>query len=73
MAAIAAMAYLVATFFPLIESIADWARLSPWHYYYETNPLATGVDWGNIGVMTVIAAVVYLMAWMVYRRRDLPG
>jgi ABC-2 type transport system permease protein len=72
-AAIAGVAYLVATFFPLIDSVSDWARLSPWHYYYETNPLATGADWGNIGVMAAIAAVTYVVAWYVYSRRDLPG
>jgi ABC-2 type transport system permease protein len=72
-AAVAGVAYLVATFFPLIEALADWARVSPWHYYYESNPLATGVDWGNVGVMAAIAAVTYTAAWYVYSKRDLPG
>ena len=72
-AAVGGVAYLVATFFPLIEGLADWAELSPWHYYYSTNPLANGADWGHLGVMTAIAAVVYAAAWLVYRKRDLPG
>ena len=72
-AAIGGIAYLVATFFPLIDGLSGWAELSPWHYYYSTNPLANGADWGHLGVMLVIAAALYLAAWAVYRRRDLPG
>lgn len=72
-AAIAGVAYLVATFFPLIDSLERWAELSPWHYYYSTNPLANGADWGHLGVMAVITAGTALAGWYIYARRDLPG
>jgi ABC-2 type transport system permease protein len=71
--AMAVVFYLIASFFPIIETLADWAQISPWHFYYSSNPLANGVDWTHVGLMAGISAVLYLTAWYVFTKRDLPG
>jgi ABC-2 type transport system permease protein len=71
---LAGLAYVVAAFLPLSDSFGVWAKLSPWYYYLgNTNPLESGVDWGGIGIMAAIAAVLFVAAGYVFTRRDLPG
>lgn len=72
-AGFAGVAFIVATFMPIFEGYAEWAKVSPWYFFYGNNPLANGVNWTDIAVMAVISAGLYVLGWFIYLRRDLPG
>lgn len=68
---IAFVAYMVSVLLPINADLADWARLSPWHYYWAGNPLVNGIDWADVGVMTLIGLVMFGLGVFVFTRRDL--
>ena len=72
-AGVALVAYAWATFAPLSEGLADWAWLSPWDWYYGHNPLANGFDWPSVLALLALNAVLFGIAVLAFRRRDLPG
>ncbi len=70
---IAGVAYIWATMLPLFEAVADWAKVSPWYYYWGDNPMINGVNWGYIATMAVITVVLFGVAGYLFTKRDLPG
>ncbi|MCZ7534233.1 MAG: ABC transporter permease [Acidimicrobiia bacterium] len=70
---IAGVAYILAAMLPLFEGAADWAKISPWFYYWGDNPLVGGVNWGYIGIMAAITAALFVAAGYLFTKRDLPG
>ncbi|MCH9816626.1 MAG: ABC transporter permease [Actinomycetia bacterium] len=70
---VALVAYAWASFAPLSEGLADWAWLSPWHWYYGSNPLANGFDWPALAALLGLNFVLFVIALLAFRRRDLPG
>jgi ABC-2 type transport system permease protein len=50
---------------------AWWGALSPFHYYLGSDPLRTGMDWGNAAVLTVLTIVLIALAFPSFDRRDL--
>jgi ABC-2 type transport system permease protein len=50
---------------------AWWGALSPFHYYLGSDPLRTGMDWGNAAILTVGTVVLIALAFPVFERRDL--
>jgi ABC-2 type transport system permease protein len=63
--------YLVDGFFPLSDSLAGWARWTPWYYYLSSDPLGTGLDWGHAGVLTALFVVLVIAAVVAFDRRDI--
>ena len=55
------------------ERLADWARLSPFYYYANGDPLANGLQWGNAAVLLVISVVLVAAAIPLFQRRDVRG
>ena len=47
--------------------------MSPWYYFYGSNPLANGLNWADVGVMAAISVGLYGIGWFLYVKRDLPG
>lgn len=72
-AAVAGVAFIVATFMPVFAGYEGWAKASPWHYFFGSNPLANGVDWAHIAVMAGVGILLYVIGWFIFARRDLPG
>jgi beta-exotoxin I transport system permease protein len=70
---IAFVAYMVSVLLPINADLADWAKLSPWYYYWGDSPLVNGINWVNLGVMATIGLVMFLLAVLVFRRKDLRG
>ncbi|KAA3639824.1 MAG: hypothetical protein DWP92_04125 [Armatimonadetes bacterium] len=70
---VAGVAYIVATMLPLFEGVADWARISPWYYYWGDNPMIHGVNWVYIGIMAAITAALFSITGYLLTKRDLPG
>ena len=50
---------------------AWWGALSPFHYYLGSDPLKTGMDWGNAAILTVLTIVLIALAFPAFERRDL--
>ncbi len=64
-------AYLVDSFFPLNDRLADWARLSPYHYYLGGDPLNRGMAWGDAAVLAALFVVLVGFAVAAFQRRDI--
>ncbi len=55
----------------LNDSIAGWARWSPFYYYLTSDPLVSGLRWSHAAVLAGLAAgLVALAAWL-FAQRDL--
>ena len=70
---LALVAYMLQSFLPLSASYADWAALSPFHYFLRSDPLGTGMAWGDAGVLLAVFLVLVALAVPAFERRDLRG
>ena len=65
--------YFANAFLPVNERLADWARLSPFYYYGDGDPLVNGLDVGNAAVLLVVGLVILAVAVPLFQRRDVAG
>ena len=63
--------YVINTTLPMNPDLADWARISPFHWYGAANPLENGADWGNVAILLVGSAVLLAASFPLFTRRDL--
>jgi ABC-2 type transport system permease protein len=63
--------HLVNSFASLNDSLAGWARVSPFSYYLNTHPLENGMDWGNGAILAGLAVVLVALSVFLFQRRDL--
>lgn len=63
--------YLGASLLPLIEDLADLARIFPWYYFSGSQPAINGLDWVHTAVLTGMVAVFFAIAYVGVGRRDL--
>lgn len=71
--AFAVAGFLVNGFAPLVDAI-EWLKyLSPFHYYEGSDPIANGIDVGDLAVLAGAAIVMTAAAATLIRRRDLRG
>ena len=73
-----AVGVLIVSFFavgllPLVESLADLARLFPWYYFDGSEPLVNGVNWRHIAVLGGGCLLFTVIAGVTVNRRDLRG
>ena len=68
---VALVLFVANAFLPLNESLAGYARWSPFHYYLSSDPLANGMQWRHGAVLAGLAAVLVAVAVVFFRRRDL--
>jgi ABC-2 type transport system permease protein len=47
----------------------EW--FSPFHYYLGSDPLNTGMDWGNAAVLLAPSVVLFGLAFALFQRRDI--
>ncbi len=69
--AVLIISYLGAGILPLVESLADLARLFPWYYFKEGQPVLHGVAWGDLGVLAGLSLLLFAVAVVGVNRRDL--
>ncbi|MFV1960408.1 MAG: ABC transporter permease subunit [Acidimicrobiia bacterium] len=67
------VAYFSFSFLPLAESLADYAKWSPFHFYLGSNPLTNGMAWGDAAVLAGIFAGLIALSIPLFQRRDLRG
>lgn len=56
---------------PMVEGWADAARVLPWHYYADSQPVRHGVAWADLAVLLAGAALLAATAGAGLARRDL--
>ncbi len=69
-AGLAFVAYFANAFLPVNDNLAPWAKLSPFYYYQEGEPLVNGLQWGNAAVLAGLFALLVLAAVPLFQRRD---
>ena len=63
--------YLLNAFLPLNESLAGYARWSPFYYYLGGDPLSRGLDWGHAALLAGVFVALVAAATVAFGRRDL--
>ncbi|MGC1208148.1 MAG: hypothetical protein WA880_09380 [Ornithinimicrobium sp.] len=69
--AIAATAFVVATFFPLSQTLSGWERTSPWYYFSAADPLNEGAHFGYMMLLIGASLTLFLLSLSAFHRRDL--
>ena len=72
-AGIAVVSYFVTTMLPVVEELADVAKLTPWYLFSGADSLQEGVDVVLLGIALVIAAALFGLGLYSIDRRDLKG
>lgn len=70
-AAVIAISYVAVGLLPLVEGLANVARVFPWYYYDGSEPLSNGADWGHLVVLLGATALFAAVAVVGFNRRDL--
>ena len=71
-AAGAALAFhLLTSLANITGAISALEGLSPFHYYLGSDPLTTGMDWGNAVVLLALAALLIGLSFVLFQRRDI--
>ncbi len=68
---VALVFHLVNSFASLNDTLAGWARVSPFSYYLSTHPLQNGMDWGNGAILAGLTIVLVAVSVVMFQRRDL--
>jgi len=68
---VALVFHLVNSFASLNDTLAGWARVSPFSYYLNTHPLENGMDWGNGAILAGLTVVLVGLSVVLFQRRDL--
>ena len=69
--AVLIVSYLGAGILPLVESLADLARLFPWYYFKAGQPVVNGAAWDDLGVLAGLSLLLFAVALVGVNRRDL--
>ena len=72
-ASVALLSYFLTTMLPVVEELADLARLTPWYLYTGAEALYEGVDPVLLLIAVAIAAALFGVGAYTLDRRDLKG
>jgi ABC-2 type transport system permease protein len=68
---VALTSHLLNAFLPLSDNLADWARVTPHHYFLSSDPLNNGISGGHAVVLAgLVTALVAVAVWS-FDHRDL--
>lgn len=70
---VAVVGWGINAFVPINPDLAHWARISPFWYYADGNPLEIGMTWWHLGVLVGVGALLVAAGVAAYRARDLRG
>ncbi|MFC1949235.1 ABC transporter permease [Chloroflexota bacterium] len=68
---VALVSYITSSFLPLSESLAGYAKWSPYYYFLGSDPLVTGMDWGHGAILAGITLGLVVLSIVLFQRRDL--
>ncbi|MFV1971387.1 MAG: ABC transporter permease, partial [Acidimicrobiia bacterium] len=63
--------YILNAFLPFNDTLAGYAKWSPFYYYLGSDPLVNGMHWGHGAVLTGLAIGLIALAVALFERRDL--
>ena len=63
--------HLLNGFGMLNDTLAQWAKVSPFYYYLGSDPLNNGMHWGHAAVLAVICVVLIGASFWLFQRRDI--
>ena len=69
--AVLAVSFLASGILPLVEGLSGWVKIFPWYYYDSGQPLQTGVDWGDLGILAGLSIAFAIATIAGFNRRDL--
>lgn len=69
--AVMTVSFIAVGVLPLVDAVADLARLFPWYYFDSSRPLLNGVAWGHLAVLYGGSLVLLALATAGIARRDL--
>jgi ABC-2 type transport system permease protein len=72
-AGVAVLSYFVTTLVPVVEQVADLARLTPWYLYTGAEALYSGIDPVLLAIALAAAAALFGLGAYGLDRRDLKG
>ena len=67
------ISYFAVGLLPLIEGLADAAKVFPWYYFLGSGPLVNGIDGGHLAVLVLGCGLFAVVALLGLNRRDLRG
>ena len=72
-AALALLSYVATTLLPVVEDLADVAKLTPWYLFSGAESLRSGIDVVLLGIALGVAALLFGAGLYTLERRDLKG
>ncbi len=63
--------HLLNSFAQLNDSLADFVRWSPFHYYLSSDPLMNGMDWGDGAILAGLTVGLIALSVVLFERRDI--
>ncbi len=63
--------YILNAFLPFNDTLAGYAKWSPFYYYLSSDPLINGMHWGHGAVLAGLATGLIALAVALFERRDL--
>jgi len=70
-AGVLALSFFAVGILQMIEGWEGLAKLFPWYYFTGSDPLLNGIDWGHLAILIGASALLFVVAWVGYNRRDL--
>ena len=65
--------WAINTFVGVNPDLEWFAKLSPFHWALGNYPLDNGINWTGLAVLLAASAVLAILGWLGYQRRDLRG
>lgn len=63
--------HLLTSLAKISDTLAEYAWLSPFHFYLGSDPLNTGMDWGNAVVLIALSVLLFGLSMALFQRRDI--
>lgn len=70
-AGVLALSFFAVGILQMIEGWEGLAKLFPWYYFTGSDPLLNGIDWVHLAILIGASALLFVVAWVGYNRRDL--
>jgi len=68
---VALVMYVLNAFLPFNDTLAAYAKWSPFYYYLSSDPLVNGMHWGHGAILAGLAIALVALAVALFERRDL--
>lgn len=67
---LALLAFLLQSLAPSVKSLQDVQKVSPFYYFVSPGIASNGLDWAFVALQTFVVLLLAIVAWAVFRHRD---